>query len=56
MKYYLRIILIILGGFLSGLLGSYLFATINSNLGFVIGIMIFAVMFCTATVGDPPDK
>jgi len=48
------IISIIPGGFLFGVIGSHIFSF--HALGFIIGVMIFAVGYCCLTLDDPPDN
>jgi len=52
----IQIILVLLGGFLFGILGAFIFNHINSALGFTFGTMLFAVLYCCYTLNEPYDN
>jgi len=53
MNIIIKTILILVGGFFFGCLGAFIFNAINSGIGFMLGIMFFAVLYCMLTLAEP---
>jgi uncharacterized BrkB/YihY/UPF0761 family membrane protein len=52
----IKVILVILGDFLFGFFGSWILVELGSAFGFIIGIMLFAVIYCCCTLNEPYDN
>ncbi len=48
----MNIILLIIVGFFSGVIGSHIFGSLGHDIGFVLGLVIFIVTYCCLSYGD----